>query len=147
VTVAGEFLTTVPLPTLAPGAHEKVGVGVVESVQVARRTSMTESTAGLGSRTTVLDHTVEVDVANLLGHPIVIEVLERVPTSYDKEVRIEERPADQWSAVTEPRDGQYVHGARVWRLELAAGQKRTLTGGYEIRIPSGKTIVGGNRRG
>ncbi|MGR6999843.1 hypothetical protein ACU686_20030 [Yinghuangia aomiensis] len=37
VSVGGEFLMTVPLPTLAPGERQRVGVGVVESVQVARR--------------------------------------------------------------------------------------------------------------
>lgn len=147
VIVAGEFLMTVPLPTLAPGERRQVGVGVVESVQVARRTHMRESTAGLRNQTTVLDHRVEIEIANHLSHEIGIEVRERVPVSDDKDVKIEEHPADPgWEKDEEPRDGHLVRGARVWRLRLPAGATRTLVGRYEIRIPGGKAVVGGNRR-
>ncbi|MEU8138484.1 DUF4139 domain-containing protein [Streptodolium elevatio] len=147
VSVGGEFLMTVPLPTLAPGERQRVGVGVVESVQVARRTHMRESTAGLRNQTTVLDHRIEIDVANHLARDITVEVLERVPVSDDKDVKIEEHAADpQWERDAEPRDGQLVRGARVWRLRLPANSTRTLVGRYEIRIPGGKSVVGGNRR-
>jgi hypothetical protein len=147
VSVGGEFLMTVPLPTLAPGERQRVGVGVVESVQVARRTHMRESTAGLRNQTTVLDHRVEIDVANHLGREIVVEVLERVPVSDEKDVKIEEHAGDPaWRRDEELRDGRLVRGARVWRLRLPANSTRTLTGRYEIRIPGGKAVVGGNRR-
>ncbi|MCF2529519.1 DUF4139 domain-containing protein [Yinghuangia soli] len=147
VSVGGEFLTTVPLPTLAPGERQRVGVGVVESVQVARRTHMRESTAGLGNRTTVLDHRVEIDLANHLSREIAVEVLERVPVSDEKDVRIDEHAAEPaWAVDDELRDGRLVRGARVWRLRLPANSTRTLVGRYEIRIPAGKAVVGGNRR-
>lgn len=147
VSVGGEFLMTVPLPTLAPGERQRVGVGVVESVQVARRTHMRESTAGLRNQTAVLDHRIEIDVANHLAREITVEVLERVPVSDDKDVKIEEHAADpRWEHDTELRDGRLVRGARVWRLRLPANSTRTLVGRYEIRIPGGKTVVGGNRR-
>jgi hypothetical protein len=147
VSVGGEFLMTVPLPTLAPGERQRVGVGVVESVQVARRSHMRESTAGLRGGTTLLEHTVEIDVANHLGREIVLEVLERVPVSDDKDVRIDERAAEPaWEPDTELRDGRLVRGARVWRLRIPAATTRTLVGGYTLRIPTGKAVVGGNRR-
>jgi Domain of unknown function (DUF4139)/N-terminal domain of unknown function (DUF4140) len=150
VTVDGEFVLTAPLPTLAPGEVRRVGVGVAQSVRVARRTHMRESTAGLRGGTTVLDHTVEIEVANRLPHRALVEVRERVPVATDKDVRIEEHPATPpWTAGERPLDGQdgtYVRGARVWRVELEPGRTVTLTGGYEIRIPAGKALVGGNRR-
>jgi len=111
---------------------------------------MRESTAGLRGGTTVLDHTVEVEVANRLPYPVVVEVRERVPVSTDKDVRIEEHQArPPWKEPDEPlagQDGSYVRGARVWRVELAPGRTTTLTGGYEVRLPAGKSVVGGNRR-
>ncbi|MDI2132544.1 DUF4139 domain-containing protein, partial [Yinghuangia seranimata] len=147
VSVGGEFLMTVPLPTLAPGERQRVGVGVVESVQVARRTHMHESTAGLRGGTTVLDHRIEVDVANHLGHEITLEVLERVPVSDDKDVKVEEHASEPaWEKDTELRDGRYVRGGRLWRLKVPAGGTRSLAGRFEIRIPTGKAVVGGNRR-
>ncbi|MFI6588369.1 DUF4139 domain-containing protein [Embleya sp. NPDC050493] len=147
VSVAGEFLMTVPLPTLAPGARERVGVGVVESVQVSRNAHMRESTAGLRGGTAVLDHRIEIEAVNHLARPIRLDILERVPVTDDKDVRIEEHAgAPRWVEDTELRDGRHVPGARVWHVELAPGERRNLTGGYEIRIPAAKAVVGGNRR-
>ncbi|MYS18993.1 DUF4139 domain-containing protein [Streptomyces sp. SID4948] len=150
VMIDGDFVLTAALPTLAPGQQEAVGVGVAESVKVARHTRMRESTAGLRGGTTVLDHTVEVEVANRLPYPVLVEVRERIPVSTDKDVRIEEHPArPPWTEPGRPLDGQresYVRGARIWRVALEPGRTATLTGGFDIRFPVGKTAVGGNRR-
>ncbi|MFG1810041.1 DUF4139 domain-containing protein [Streptomyces sp. NPDC049040] len=150
VMVDGDFVLTAPLPTLAPGQRQAVGVGVAESVRVARRAHMRESTAGLRGGTTVLDHSVEIDVANRLPYPVVVQVRERVPVSTDKDVRIEEHKArPPWTAPERPVDGQegdFVRGVRSWRVALEPGGTTTLNGGYEIRVPAGKAVVGGNRR-
>ncbi|WP_225847199.1 DUF4139 domain-containing protein [Streptomyces sp. HPF1205] len=151
VMVDGDFVLTAALPTIAPGGREAVGIGVAESVQVARRAYTRESAAGLRGGTTVLDRTVEVEVANRLPYPVVVEVRERIPVSAEKDVRVEEHQArPPWQAADEPldgRDGMYVRGARLWRVELEPGRTTTLTGGYEVRFPAGKSAVGGNRRG
>ncbi|WP_101258124.1 DUF4139 domain-containing protein [Streptomyces barkulensis] len=153
VVVDGDFVLTAPLPTLAPGERRGMGIGAVESVKAARRTRLRESTAGLRGGTTVLDHAVEVEIANRLAHRITVEVRERVPVSTDKEVRIEERPAEPpWTDPGRPLDdegwgdGRHVRGARIWRVELEPGRTTVLRGGYEVRIPAGKALVGGNRR-
>ncbi|MFD4029502.1 DUF4139 domain-containing protein [Streptomyces sp. NPDC058637] len=145
VTVDDDFLLTAALPTLAPGGVCRVGLGPAEGIQVARRTNVHESTSGLRNTTTVLDHRVHVELANRLARPVTIEVHERVPVTSEPDVRIEER-AD-WTA---PGDGQgpdrHAPGTRVWRVDLPAGGTAVLDGGYEIRIPAGKALVGGNRR-
>ncbi|KPI02655.1 Conserved hypothetical protein CHP02231, partial [Actinobacteria bacterium OV450] len=145
VTVDGEFLLTAALPTLAPGGVRRVGLGPAEGIGVTRRTNLHESTAGLRGNTTVLDHRVHVELANRLGTPVTVEVRERVPVTTDPDVRIEER-AD-WRA---PEEGagpdHHAPGTRIWRVDLPAGATTALDGGYEIRIPAGKGLVGGNRR-
>ncbi|MFC4033314.1 DUF4139 domain-containing protein [Streptomyces polygonati] len=150
VLIDGDFVLTAALPTLAPGQRQAVGVGVAESVKAARRTHMRESTAGLRGGTTVLDHTVEVELANRLPYPVLVEVRERVPVSADKDVRIEEHAArPPWAEPGQPLDGQedtYVRGARIWRVALEPGRTTTLTGGFDVRFPVGKAAVGGNRR-
>ncbi|MFD9305386.1 DUF4139 domain-containing protein [Streptomyces sp. NPDC060048] len=149
VVVDDEFLLTAALPTLAPGGVRRVGLGAAEGIRVTRRTNLRESTSGLRNNTTVLDHRVHVELANRLARPVTLEVRERVPVTSDPDVRIEER-AD-WTAPEEgPGEGagpeHHAPGTRVWRLELPAGATAALDGGYEIRIPTGKALVGGNRR-
>ncbi|MFI1393835.1 DUF4139 domain-containing protein [Streptomyces sp. NPDC020681] len=145
VTVDDDFLLTAALPTLAPGGVRRVGLGPAEGIRVTRRTNVHESTSGLRNNTTVLDHRVHVELANRLARPVTVEVRERVPVTSEPDVRIEER-AD-WTA---PEDGtgpdRHAPGTRVWRLDLPAGATAALDGGYEIRIPTGKALVGGNRR-
>ncbi|WFB05789.1 DUF4139 domain-containing protein [Streptomyces sp. LX-29] len=145
VTVDDDFLLTTALPTLAPGGVRRVGLGPAEGVRVTRRTHLRESTSGLRNTTTVLDHRVHVELANRLARPVTVEVRERVPVTSEPDVRIEER-AD-WTA---PEDGpgseHHAPGTRLWRIDLSAGGTAALDGGYEIRIPAGKALVGGDRR-
>ncbi|MFJ3726662.1 DUF4139 domain-containing protein [Streptomyces sp. NPDC090045] len=145
VVVDDQFLLTAALPTLAPGGVRRVGLGRAEGIRVTRRTNVHESTAGLRGNTTVLDHRVHVELANGLARPVTVEVRERVPVTSDPDVRIEER-AD-WTAPEEGKGPEHhAPGTRLWRLELPAGATAALGGGYEIRIPTGKALVGGNRR-
>lgn len=145
VTVDDEFLLTAELPTLAPGGVRRVGLGPADGVRVTRRTNLHESTSGLRGNTTVLNHGVRVELANGLARPVRVEVHERVPVTSDPDVRIEERAG--WAAPVEGvGPDRYAPGTRIWRLDLPAGATAALDGGYEIRIPTGKALVGGNRR-
>ncbi|MFI9365423.1 DUF4139 domain-containing protein [Kitasatospora sp. NPDC053057] len=144
VTVDDEFLLTAALPTLAPGETRHLGIGVTESIEVARRTELRESATGmLKGNSTVLDHRVHVQLANRLGRAVTVEVRERVPLASDTEIRIEER-AD-WHAPAVPTP-ECPPGTRLWRIELPPGGRAELDGGYQIKIPAGKAILGGNRR-
>ncbi|MFD7610697.1 DUF4139 domain-containing protein [Streptomyces sp. NPDC059828] len=144
VNVDDEFVLTAALPTLAPGGVRRVGLGPAESVRVTRRTELHESTSGLRGNTTVLDHRVHVELANRLARPVTVEIRERVPTTSEPDVRIEER-AD-WSAPVDGEEPEHTPGTRRWRVDLPAGGTTALDGGYVIRIPAGKALAGGNRR-
>ncbi|MFB7359547.1 DUF4139 domain-containing protein [Streptomyces gardneri] len=145
VTVDDDFLLTAALPTLAPGAVRRVGLGPAEGIRVTRRTNVHESTSGLRNNTTVLDHRVHVELANGLARPVTVEVHERVPVTSESDVRIEER-ADWTTPAADTGADRHAPGTRVWRVDLPAGATTALDGGYEIRIPTGKALVGGNRR-
>ncbi|MEU5894203.1 DUF4139 domain-containing protein [Streptomyces sp. NPDC047461] len=145
VGVDDDFVLTAALPTLAPGGVRRMGLGPAEGIQVTRRTSLQESTAGLRNNISVLDHGVHVELANRLTRPVTVEVREQVPVTSEADVRIEER-AD-WTVP--PHDEGPDHlgpGTRVWRVDLPAGATAARHGGYEIRIPAAKALVGGNRR-
>ncbi|UUN30776.1 DUF4139 domain-containing protein [Streptomyces sp. FIT100] len=145
VTVDDDFVLTAALPTLAPGGVRRVGLGPAEAIRVTRRTEMHESASGLRNHITVLDHRVHVELANRLGRPVTVEVRERVPVSSEPDVRIEER-ADWKAPVAGEGPEHHAPGTRLWRVDLPAGGTAALDGGYEIRIPAGKAIAGGNRR-
>lgn len=145
VTVDDDFLLTAALPTLAPGGVRRVGLGPAEGIRVTRRTNVHESTAGLRSNTTVLDHRVHVELANGLARPVTVEVHERVPVTSESDVRIEER-ADWTTPAADTGADRHAPGTRLWRVDLPAGATTALDGRYEIRIPTGKALVGGNRR-
>ncbi|ROR38221.1 DUF4139 domain-containing protein [Kitasatospora cineracea] len=143
VSVDGDFLLTAALPTLAPGGVRELGLGRAEELRVARHAEVQESTSGVLNSTTVLEHGVRIELVNRLPHEASVEVRERVPVPGDPEVRVEERPG--WSPPEQPSDG-VPSSARIRRVVVPAGGSVELTGGYAIRIPAGKAVVGGNRR-
>ncbi|AZP22388.1 DUF4139 domain-containing protein [Streptomyces aquilus] len=145
VRVDDDFVVAAALPTLAPGGARRMGLGPAESIRVTRRTSLKESTAGLRNNVTVLAHGVHVELANTLGGPVTVEVREQVPTTTEADIRIEEQ-AD-WTVPDDTASADHPDpGTRVWRVDLPAGGTATRSGGYEIRIPAAKALVGGNRR-
>ncbi|WP_329343357.1 DUF4139 domain-containing protein [Streptomyces sp. NBC_00663] len=145
VRVDDDFVVSAALPTLAPGGTRRMGLGLAESIRVTRRTSLKESTAGLRNNVTVLAHGVHVELANTLGEPVTVEVREQVPTAAEADIRIEEQ-AD-WTVPEDTASADAPDpGTRVWRVDLPAGGTAARHGGYEIRIPAAKALVGGNRR-
>jgi uncharacterized protein (TIGR02231 family) len=147
VLVDGQYTATVQLPPLAPGQSRRIGIGVEEGVRVARRTRTEESTTGLRGGTSVVARAVEIDVVNRLGRPVSLEVLERVPVSDDRDVKIEDAAATPpWTVVPPEEDEERRRGLRRWRIAVPAGGTAALRGGYELRLPADKAVLGGNRR-
>lgn len=147
VSVGEEFLLTAQLPNVAPGGEAaRLGLGVEEAIKVARKTQFKETSGGLLGGSTVLPHEIEIELNNRLPFPVPVEVRERVPTSTDETIKIEETARPQWEKDEKVRDGVQVDGARKWLVQVAAGQKTTLTAQFSIRIPADKMLVGGNRR-
>ena len=151
VSAGDEFLLTAQLPAMAPGERaQRLGLGVEESVKVARRTQYKETTGGLLGGAAVLQHEIEVEINNRLPASSLVEVRERVPVPQDgeKDLKVEEtdvRPA--WEKIDEPIDGQqFVPGARRWRVTVPAGGRATLTARFNVRMPGDRMLVGGNRR-
>ncbi len=148
VSVGDEFLMTTQLPTIAAGGEEaRLGLGVEEALKVARKTQFKETTGGLLGGSTVLPHEIEIEVSNRLPHPAAIEIRERVPVSRDDDVKIEESSVKPpWEKDEKVRDGIQTDGARRWLVTVGAGEKATVVAQFNIKMPSDKMIIGGNRR-
>jgi hypothetical protein len=150
VSAGEQFLLTTMLPAVPPGARtRRLGLGVEESIKVARSTTYKETSGGLLGGSTVLPHEVIIEIDNRLAVPADLEVRERVPVSAadEKDIKIEEQQVyPPWEVVDEPLDDVLVHGTRRWRITVPARQTTTLLAQFAIRIPADKMLVGGNRR-
>ncbi|WP_044180929.1 DUF4139 domain-containing protein [Hyalangium minutum] len=149
VTLGDEFLMTSPLPTLAPGATQRLGLGVEESIKVSRNTRYDEASGGVFGGANVLTHRVSVEVANRLGRPATVEIRERVPVipKDEKDIKVEETEIKPPWRSPEPLPGDApVDGERAWRVTLQSGEKQSLDATWVVKIPSSKMLQGGNRR-
>ena len=145
VTLGGTFLATVAFPTLAPGGEERIGLGVEEAVQVSRNVRYREEQGGLLGGSSLLVHEVELEAANRLGAKVELTVRERVPVSHEKDVQVEElsvKPA--WGELL--GEAKPVEGGREWRIALGPNERKKLEAKFQIRIPAGRMLAGGNRR-
>ncbi|MCY1014216.1 mucoidy inhibitor MuiA family protein [Pyxidicoccus sp. MSG2] len=150
VTLGDEFLMTSPLPTMAPGATQRLGLGVEESIKVARNTRFDEATGGIFGGATMLTHHVSVELANRLTNRVLVEVCERVPavpTGSEKDIKVEETEvAPLWQKRTPLPGETQVEGERAWRVVLQPGEAQTLKATWTVKIPASKMLGGGNRR-
>lgn len=150
VSKGGQFLLTTTLVAIGPGARgRRIGLGVEESIKVARNTRYSETSAGLFRGRAALLHEIDVDVDNRLGVPIELDVRERVPVpgNDEKDLEVEEdEVTPPWTAIDTPEDGVLVHGLRRWRVTVPARTKTKLVAKFTIKMPADRMLVGGNRR-
>lgn len=143
-----EFLVTSPIRTVPAGADLKIGLGIEESLKVARNTHFEEEATGLLGGGALLLHKVEIELANRLAAAVKVEVRERVPVKDedDKEVEIQvPAPTPAWEDYTQ-EDTSRIRGGKRWRVSLAAGESKKISWTYSIKIDAKNEVVGGNRR-
>ncbi|MEM9069073.1 MAG: DUF4139 domain-containing protein [Myxococcota bacterium] len=147
VYVGGSYLLTRAMKVVPTAGKLSMGLGVEQSIKIARNARFEEQSAGLMGRALELVHAIEIDVTNLRSQDVQVEVRERVPVARegdeDVEVREEriEPPWEPW----EPREGS-LKGGRRWLLTIPAGKTVKAKAEYVVRIPSKMELVGGNRR-
>jgi hypothetical protein len=133
-------------PTPAGGALQ-VGMGVDESIKVARNVRFREESAGLMGGSTSLVHELEIELRNNSAAAARVEVRERLPVLQKGEEEIELRPgrtSPPWQDLVQ--EDPPLDGGKRWIVELASGQQLTLAAEYAIRISAKNELVGGNRR-
>ncbi|HEY5936453.1 MAG TPA: DUF4139 domain-containing protein [Kofleriaceae bacterium] len=148
----GRFLVTSEVDYTPPGASVEVGLGVDATVKLARNTEFREEATGMLRGQLRLHHAVTVDIENLSGRPIDLEVRERIPVTREGDDDIEvtlgkvDPPWERWTPDPDAPKDQRLRGAYRWRVALPAAQKKTLRAAYEVKIAGKLELVGGNRR-
>jgi hypothetical protein len=148
VYVGGAYVLSTRLPTVAPRAEFKLGLGVEQAIKCARNARFEERRTDSGVVATAeLHHQIDIELVNNLGRPVRCEVRERIPQpAKDAEVVVDEgvvSPA--WEEYTQ-RDRRRIKGGRRWDVEIAAGATQKLSAEYVVKIYAQNEVVGGNRR-
>jgi hypothetical protein len=145
--VGSDFLLSSPLRTVPPEAGADLGLGAEEAIKAARNTTFLEESSGLLGGKLRLVHGITVDLDNHLGAPATVEVRERLPVvrEGDQEVEVEvaevDPPWERFAQKNSPIEGGYR-----WRVELEAGERRSLSATYAVTVDSKNELIGGNRR-
>jgi len=148
----GRFLVTSEVGYTPPGATVEIGLGVDATVKIARNTEYREEAAGMLRGALRLHHAITIDIDNLSGRAIEIEVRERIPVTHDGDDDVEvtlKQIEPTWERWTPDADGPHarrLRGGYRWRLNVPAGQKKRMRAGYEVKIAGKLELVGGNRR-
>ncbi|MCC6524262.1 MAG: DUF4139 domain-containing protein [Polyangiaceae bacterium] len=152
VYVAGDFVVTSDVPFTPPRASLRLGLGVEQSIKVARNTRYREESKGLLGGATALRHEIAIDVHNHLRVPATLEVRERLPVARDgdDDVKVEVKelvpPWQPFEPFPATAERPTLKGGHRWLVELAPGGAAALRVVYEVRIASKNELVGGNRR-
>jgi len=146
VYAASSFLMTVPLRLTPSKATIKLGLGVEPQIKVARNTSFAEEAMGMMGGSLNLNHTIDIEVRNLLRMAVQVEVRERVPVTRDGEERLKVTATAEpaWEPY-DPPEGRLRGGYR-WKVEAPPGERIRLHAAYTIGMPAKLEIANGNRR-
>jgi hypothetical protein len=149
VYVEGIYVLTSTLPTTGSGADLELGVGVEPAIHVARNTRFEETRSDervVAMRE--LHHHIAIELRNDLGHPVDVEVRERIPVpDGDAEVAVDVVASEpEWSPYDQEERGVPLEGGHRWRIHLEARSQQQLDAHYVVRLYANHEVVGGDRR-
>jgi hypothetical protein len=149
VYVDGAYLLASEIEGVAAHGKLSLGLGVDQSIKVARNVWHAEQSAGLMGGSLVLKHQIKVELISHKPDAVTVEVRERVPIAAENEddVKVEitdVRPA--WSTWEPTPPEPPLKGGHAWRVKLEPKAKLELEANYTVKIPAKLELVGGNRR-
>ncbi|GAB1543776.1 hypothetical protein NUACC21_64520 [Scytonema sp. NUACC21] len=149
VYVDGEYILSTNIATVPPQGHMELGLGVEQSIKVARNTSYQEVRSG---ETIVafneLRHRIKIDITNLMSRTAKIEVRERLPIPAEGakvEVQVE-RVTPPWEKYKQQERSAPIQGGYRWLVEVPAREQANLSVEYTIKTFVDSELIGGNRR-
>ncbi|MUH00842.1 DUF4139 domain-containing protein [Scytonema sp. UIC 10036] len=149
VYVDNEYILSTNIATVPPQGNMELGLGVEQSIKVARNTSYQEVRSG---ETIVafneLRHHIKIDIHNLMSRSAKIEVRERLPIPAEGakvDVQVEQVTPAWRKYKQEERSAPIVGGYR-WLVEVPAKEQQSLSVEYTIKTFVDSELIGGNRR-
>jgi ribosomal protein L29 len=149
VYVDGEYILSTRINTVPPKGQMELGLGVEQSIKVARNTSFKEVRSGMSLVAfNELRHSIHIAIANRLGRNARIEVRERVPVP-QADVKVDvtvTQVAPAWEKYEQQERNAIIKGGYRWHVNVPAGGETELTADYTIKTFVDNELVNGNRR-
>jgi hypothetical protein len=127
----------------------ELGLGVEQSIKVARNTSFEEVRSGESLVAfNELRHSIQIAIANRLGRDAKIEVRERIPVP-QADVKVDvtvTRVSPAWEKYEQQERNAVIKGGYRWQVNVPAGGETELTADYTIKTFVDNELVNGNRR-
>ena len=149
VYVDGEYILSTRINTVPPKGQMELGLGVEQSIKVARNTSFKEVRSGMSLVAfNELRHSIHIAIANRLGRNARIEVRERVPVP-QADVKVDvtvTQVSPAWEKYEQQERNAIIKGGYRWHVNVPAGGETELTADYTIKTFVDNELVNGNRR-
>jgi hypothetical protein len=149
VYVDGEYILSTRINTVPPKGQMELGLGVEQSIKVARNTSFKEVRSGMSLVAfNELRHSIHIAIANRLGRDARIEVRERVPVP-QADVKVDvtvTQVSPAWEKYEQQERNAIIKGGYRWQVNVPAGGETELTADYTIKTFVDNELVNGNRR-
>lgn len=145
----GEYLLSTTIKTVPPKGEMDLGLGVEESIKVARNTTYKENRGGnLLVGVNELHHEIKIDLVNNLSKDAKIEVRDRVPIpAKDAKVDVSiDAVSPPWEKYPQTERDLPIEGGYHWWVNLSPGEEKTLAVQYTLKIAVDRELIGGNRR-
>jgi uncharacterized protein (TIGR02231 family) len=123
------------LKNIAPGEKFDLFFGADDQIKVKRDVAKVRKDAGLLSGNSISYHC-SIEVENYKSRAVAVSVLDQLPVPQDSEIKVKLEEAS-------PKpDESKRDGTMLWKLKLAAGEKKRI--GYDIVIeyPKDRPIIG-----
>ncbi len=135
VFLGSDFVGDGRVPTTARGEELSVNLGADESVQVKRHAERKRETTGFFTSYHKYRTEVEVAIRNQKARPVRIRVLDRVPFSEDRSVKVAR------GAIAPAPSGEERKGLLRWDLRLEPGREGKVSFAYTVELPADKQLV------
>ncbi len=123
----GGYLGQIPSTTVAPGQPLELALGIDRTVKVKRKQEQLSDKGGLFGNQKVRAYRITVELKNFHDQAIEARVLDRIPYTYDEEIKI----LDVEHSIAPEVD--HGNGMLEWRVPVPAGETVELTFSYTLK--------------
>lgn len=123
------------LKTIAAGEKFDLFFGADDQVKVKREVARVRKQAGILGSNRISYH-VTVELENFKKHAVQLSLMDQLPLAGNEEIKVSLEEQQPKPSETKP------DGTLVWKMNLAAGEKKKVSYDIVIEYPKGRDVVG-----